>query len=178
MGRDKAFLKINGEALIERQLRLLEGVFRNVIIVTNSPQKYTGFKSVKIISDVIPGRGPLGGIYSGLLASDSFHNFVAACDMPFMNIKLIKHMITFKDAFDIVVPRIDGRYEALFAVYSKNCVKPIHEAFKKDNLRVRELFGKVRTKEITGGQIKRFGDPKVLFMNVNTKKDLCRMSAC
>jgi molybdenum cofactor guanylyltransferase len=191
MGRDKAFLKINGEALIERQLRLLKGVFRNIIIVANSPQKYADLKSVnpvreqtafsngvKMVRDVISGRGPLAGIYSGLLASGSFYNFVVACDMPFINAGLIKYMITLKDGFDIVVPRIGGKYEALFAVYSKNCARPISEAIKKDRLTVRGLFADVRVRELAGDEIMKFGDADTIFMNVNTKKDLCRIRAC
>jgi len=178
MGRDKAFLKINGEALIEKQLRLLKGVFRNIIIVTNSPQKYAGFKSVKIVRDVISGRGPLVGIYSGLLASESCYNFVVACDMPFINAKLIEYMITLKDGFDIVVPRIEGKYEALFAVYSKNCVRPINEAIEKDRLTVRGLFADVRVRELAGDEIMKFGDADTIFMNMNTKEDLCRIRAC
>ncbi|MDP3786541.1 MAG: molybdenum cofactor guanylyltransferase, partial [Candidatus Omnitrophota bacterium] len=103
---------------------------------------------------------------------------VVACDMPFINTGLIEYMITLKDGFDIVVPRIGGKYEALFALYSKNCVKSICEAVEKDRLTVRGLFADVRVRELAGEEIMKFGDVDTMFMNMNTKEDLCRIRAC
>ncbi|MBI5124590.1 MAG: molybdenum cofactor guanylyltransferase, partial [Candidatus Omnitrophica bacterium] len=175
---DKAFLKIGGNPIIRRQLGVLRNIFKKIIVVTNSPDHYKHFKNIKIISDVVRDKGPIGGIYSGLIASDAFHNFVVACDMPFMDAKLIKYLITLKNGFDIVVPSIEGKYETLFAIYSKNCIKPICEALENNNLSMKGLLNKVRVKEITRDEIIKFGDANAMFMNVNTKDDLCRTLAC
>jgi len=175
---DKAFLKIDNETMISRQLMVLKQIFKEIIIVTNSTNSYKDTKGVTIISDIIQERGPIGGIYSGLLASGSFYNFVVACDMPFINAELIEYMITLRDGFDIVVPHIGGKYEALFSIYSKNCIRPINQAMEKDRLTVRELFAGVRVRELAGEEIMRFGDADTIFMNVNTKEDLCRIRAC
>ena len=167
MGFDKAFIEIEGVPLIKRQLRLLGRVFKRVIIVTNSPRKYR-LRTVKVIQDIIPGQGPLGGIYAGLIASSSFYNFVAACDMPFLNEALIRHMIKERDSFDVVVPRLKKGYESLFAIYSKNCIMPIHKTIASKNLRIRDFFKKVKVKEIKEAEVRRFGKPDILFMNINT----------
>lgn len=175
---DKAFLKIDNETIIDGQLKILKQIFKEMIVVTNSANSYKDIKEVTVIPDIIRERGPIGGIYSGLLASHSFYNFVVACDMPFINAKLIEYMITLKDGYDIVVPRIEGKYEALFSIYSKNCVRPISEAIEKGRLTVGELFTDVRVREVAGDEIMKFGDADTIFMNVNTKEDLCRIRAC
>src|SRR3989338_6690686 len=119
---DKAFLKIAGEPIIKRQLKVLKKIFKEVIIVTNSKDRYKGLKGVKMIPDILPERGPLGGIYSGLLASRDRYNFFVSCDMPFINEALIKHMIDTKDNYDIIIVKKDKKFHPLFGIYSKNCI--------------------------------------------------------
>lgn len=174
-GKDKAFITIKGASLIKKQIKLLKKIFKRVIIVTNNPDKYK-FKGVKVIRDVIPGLGPLSGIHSGLLASATNYNFVVGCDMPFLSPGLIKYMISKAKGFDIVVPKLKKGYETLFAVYSKNCIAPISSILSKDNFKVRQLFKKVKVKEIREREIKKFGSPETIFFNINTLQDLCKIT--
>lgn len=175
LGYDKAFIKIKGASLIKRQLNTLKKLFKNLIIVTNNPDNYR-FKGIKVIPDIIPNRGPLSGIYSGLMASNTLYNFVLACDMPFINSELIKYMIKSKDKFDAVVPKLKKGYETLFAIYSRNCLPIIYETINKNNFKVRNIFSKIKLKKIGEQEISKFGDPGILFMNINTKDDLCKIS--
>lgn len=171
MGYDKALIEIEGVTLIKRQLKLLKRFFKEIIIVTNSPQKYR-LRGVKLIKDIIRGKGPLGGIYSGLIASSSFYNFVFACDMPFINSGLIKYMVSLKDNFDAVVPKPKKGYEPLFAIYSKDCIPKIRAIMRTGNLKVLNLFKKIKIRELKKKELSRFRDPLSLFMNINTKEDL------
>ena len=174
MGFDKAFIKLKGRPLIERQIKVLKSIFQKIIIVTNKPNDYK-FKRVKAVKDIMAGRGALSGIYTGLIASDSFYNFVIACDMPNLNLKLIKYMLRQKGAFDVVVPHIKKGYETLFAIYSKDCIMPIYKTIISENLRIRNFFKKVNVREIKEDDVKRFGSPNILFMNINTPSDLTRI---
>ena len=176
-GSDKAFIKIEGTPLIKKQIKLLKKIFKKIIIVINNPNKYQ-IRGAKVIRDVIPGRGPLSGIHAGLLASNSFYNFVVGCDMPFINSEFIRYLSSKKRGFDIVVPKLKKGYETLFAIYSKNCISPIRKILNKENLRVRQLFKKVKVKEIYAKEIKRFAAPEILFMNINTARDLCKITTC
>ena len=88
MGTDKAFLKLAGVPLIEHVLQALRGIVDRIIIVTNSPAAYASYDAL-VVTDAFDKRGPLTGIYSGLLNSTDTYNFVAACDMPFLNPRLI-----------------------------------------------------------------------------------------
>lgn len=170
MGYDKAFIKLDGLSLVNRQLKILRKIFKKIIIVTNNPDRYK-FNGIQIVSDIISHRGPLSGIYSGLVSSDSFYNFVVACDMPFINTRLIKYMDRLKKGFDIVAPRVKNGYETLFAIYSKNCILPIYDILHSDNFRITGLFDKLKLKIIGEQEMIKFGDPKILFMNINTQED-------
>lgn len=173
-GSDKAFIEIEGKPLIKRQVNFLKKIFENIIIVTNNPQKYE-FRDIKIVCDVVKDRGPLAGIYSGLVNSDSFYNFVFSCDAPFLNADLIKYMISLKSGFDAVVPKLIKGYETLFAIYSKNCLLPISECLNANNLRVANFFAKIKLKELNEAEISQFGNPKVIFTNINTQDDLIKL---
>jgi len=169
---DKAFLKIGRNAIIKRQLKILKEIFKEIFIVTNSPNKYRNVKEVSVITDTIPHQGPLGGIYSGLMASDSFYNFVVACDMPFINGELIKYMIKNKDGYDVIIPKIDKKRHPLFGIYSKDCIHIIEKMLKDGRLKISNMFPKVKTHFILKKVAGRF-DKKILsLININTKEDL------
>lgn len=174
--RDKAFMEIGGEPLIKRQLRLLKKDFKKIIIVANAVDKYKAFKGVRVIPDVAADRGPLGGIWSGLLASPDRYNLVLACDMPFIDPHVIKYMRLKAAGYDVVVPRIDGRYEPLFGIYSKSCLRFIKPLLDKKDLKIRGFFSKVKVKEIGRKEMSRFGDPDKIFMNINTPDELVRLN--
>ncbi len=171
-GQDKAFIRINNQFLINRQLRLLKRDFKKIIIVTNSPQKYKSLKGVRVITDFVPHQGPLGGIYSGLLSSETFYNFVVACDMPFINEALIKYMLKNSDNYDAVIPRVDGQNHPLFGVYSKKCLAVIKKLLPENKLRVSDIFPQLKMRFILRREIERFDRRLLSIVNINSKKDL------
>ncbi|MDP2938929.1 MAG: molybdenum cofactor guanylyltransferase [Candidatus Omnitrophota bacterium] len=172
MGFDKAFIKIEGMPIIKRELSLLKKIFKEVIIVTNGLDKYRGFKKVSIIKDVIPERGPLGGIYSGLISSNSLYNFVVACDMPFINEALIKYMIKNKESYDIILPKINGRYHPLFGIYNKRCLPIIKHMLEQNRLKISDIFLKLKCYFISRKKIEEFDQGLLSLVNINTKDDL------
>ncbi|MBU2102706.1 MAG: molybdenum cofactor guanylyltransferase [Candidatus Omnitrophota bacterium] len=176
-GRDKAFLKINNEPFIERQIRLLKKIFKKIIIVTNSSERYRVVRGVTIVCDIIPHLGPLGGIYSGLTASSSFCNFVVACDMPFLDTGFIEHMHREYYGYDAVVPRINGKYEPLFAFYSKRCRIVIRQLLDEKIFKMSELCSRIRVREITEEEIRHCAVGEKMFTNINTEKDFAYVYA-
>ncbi len=175
LGRDKIVETVGNISLLERVIFYLSLFSRDIIIVTASEQslpQFIGYPKLRIIADTYPGKGPLGGIYTGLVASDSLYNLVVAGDMPFLNQALLHYMIQLCDDFDLVVPRLGSMVEPLHAVYSKGCLAPIENLFKQGNLKVSDLLTLVRVRYVEAEEINQF-DPKHLsFFNINTEADL------
>ncbi len=170
-GRDKALVKIDGIPIIKRQIKILADIFKTVIVVTDNTRRYR-LKGVKIIRDIIPEKGPLGGIYSGLLASDSFYNFVIACDMPFINERLVKYMIKNIKNFDIFLPKIGNKFHPLCGIYSKNCISVIRQGLTQDRLKVSDIFSKSKVKFISKKKLQSFDKKLFCLENINTPEDI------
>jgi len=170
MGRDKAFLKLAGIPLIEHVLLSLKGVFQDIIIVTNAPQSYKAY-GVTVTTDVFDKRGPLTGIYSGLLRSTDEYNFVVACDMPFLNPRLIAFMTGLAPGYDVVVPAVGGFYEPLHAVYNRGLVPIIEEQIRRERQRIQELFAGLRVRYVPEQELDRFDRSRMSFKNLNTPQE-------
>ena len=170
MGGDKAFLPFPVRPLIEITLANLSGLFAELIIVANKLEPYLRY-GVKTVADIVPERGPLGGIYTGLLSSDTMYNFIVACDMPFINQDLIRYMVQRIDDFDVVIPMYNDRFEPLCAVYSKKCIKSIEEELSKGNLKIRDFFQQAKVKTISQKEIVKFDPQGLSFKNINTPED-------
>ncbi len=84
MGQDKAFLKMGTTTIIEYQLQRLRPLFAEILLSTNSPEKFVHL-GLETVQDFVPDRGPLVGIYSSLLRARYPHLFAIACDMPFIS---------------------------------------------------------------------------------------------
>ena len=176
--KDKALETISKRTLLEQvvfQLSLLYGDIPIVIASGRRSPQLAGYTRLRMACDIYPGKGPLGGIYSGLKASDSFYNLVVACDMPFLNRDLLLYMVEAAIGFDLVVPRLGNLIEPLHAVYTKECLAPIEHLLEKDNLSVRGLFPMVRVRYVEAEEIERFDSEHLSFFNVNTRADLERV---
>ncbi len=175
LGQDKALEIIGNGSLLERVVFHLSFFNSDILVVTALKQSYPqlgGYPKLKVVTDIYLNKGPLGGIYTGLKASNSFYNLVVACDMPFLNQALLHYMVQISAGFDLVVPRLGDMVEPLHAVYSKGCLTPIESLLKQGNLGVRQLFTLVRLRYVEAEEINRF-DPKHLsFFNINSQADL------
>lgn len=171
MLRNKALLQVGQKTIIEREIEVLSTLFSRITVVTNAPESHK-HPGVNLVSDLVPGKGPLGGIYSGLIASKDEYNFVVGCDLPFLNAALISHMIEMTNGHDIVVPKFKGFVEPLHAVYSNHCLIPIERQLSRNELRIQCLFGEVKVRYIKQSDIKRCDPKGIAFFNVNTEDDL------
>lgn len=172
IGEDKAFLEFEGKRLVEWVITSLKEVGEEIIIVANEPEKFNSL-GLKVVKDVLPGIGPLVGLYSGLLSSHLEYNFVCGTDMPFLSPSLIKYMLGQGQGCDVVLPRIGSRVEPLCAVYKRSCLSSIAEVIKEgEKLSLRSFFDRVKIRYIKEDEVIPFGLPKKLFFNINTREDM------
>lgn len=177
LGRNKALEKIGGKSLLERVILNLGSQANGILVVTATDLSLPEIEtksSIRLVTDVRPEKGPLVGIYSGLLASDQLYNLVVACDMPFLNGQLLDYMVREAGGYDIVVPRINNMVEPLHAVYSRKCLPAIEEMLNSGDFRVNDLFKKVKVRYISTEEIDRFDPDHLSFFNVNNKADFKR----
>jgi len=171
MGGNKAFSEIRGERIIDHTVDLLQKIYNQVILVTNEPLKYS-YLDLEIVLDLIPESGPLVGIYTGLFYSSHSYSFITACDMPFLNRKVIEYMLTIKKNYDVVIPHLSDGYHPLHALYSKRCIKFIKEQIREDNLKITDFFNRVKVREVPSDEIISLDPDLRSFLNINTPKDL------
>ncbi|MCS7228345.1 MAG: molybdenum cofactor guanylyltransferase [Endomicrobia bacterium] len=182
-GVNKALLKLGQKTIIEIIINKCKNIFEKIIIVVKNNKQLKEFTNylntkIKIVKDLYPQCSSLTGIYSGLIYSESYYNFVLASDMPFVNAELIKYMINIvEENIDVVIPRRNNcllpnmGYETLHAIYSKNCAIHIENQIKNKIFKIINFFPKINLKEIKEETIKQF-DPQLLsFFNINTSKD-------
>lgn len=171
MGHNKALLDFGGEPLIARLARQMQTWFAQTVVVTNTPDVYE-FLQLPMAGDRTPGLGPLGGLEAGLTASRYEHAFFVACDMPFVNEGLVRHLLSLAPGHDIVVPQVDGEFEPMHAVYARTCLPAIAANLEARRLRLLSIFHDVRVRKVDETEIRPFGDPERLFFNCNTPEDL------
>ena len=177
LGHDKTLETVGNRSLLQWVIFHLSSFNSDIIIVTAKEQSFLQFidyPKLTIVADTYLGKGPLGGIYTGLAVSDSFYNLVVACDMPFLNRALLSYMIQISANFDLVAPRLGNMVEPLHAVYSKGCLTAIEYLLKQGNLRIAELLNLVRVRYVEAEEINRFDPNHLSFFNVNTEADLER----
>ncbi|MEA1964645.1 MAG: molybdenum cofactor guanylyltransferase [Candidatus Aerophobetes bacterium] len=171
MKKEKALLEIGKKQAIELIIEKLKVVFDDVLIIGSSSFNYR-FSGVRAREDMVSEKGPLGGIYTGLLISESKYNFICACDMPFLNVNLLRFIISEVDDTDIVIPVVKGFVEPLHAIYSKRCLPAIKSHLEAKDLKVKNFFPEVKCKYLPEDRITKYDPPLLSFSNLNTPQML------
>ena len=176
LGRNKALQVIGGKSLIRWVVDRLVTLSTEIIIATARGEAIpcSSTATITTVADIYPDKGPLGGIYSGLIASSGPRAIVVSCDTPFLSTGLLEYMTRLSPTFDVVVPRIKDEVEPLCAVYSKNCVAPIRGLLQQNELRIIELFPMVKVRYVEEDEIDNFDPEHLSFFNINTQADLER----
>jgi len=178
LGRCKLSEALCGKSLIEHVIGRLEPISNQILIVTAEKQsKLLITCKAEVVTDLYPGKGPLGGIYTGLLASKAPYSLIVGCDMPFININLLRYMISMTQEFDAIVPRLEmDKIEPLHAIYSRRCTDIIQTQLEHEHLKISQAFEKLCIRYVEREECTRF-DPYLLsFFNINSPADLRRAS--
>jgi len=173
MGRPKAALLIDGETLLDRQIRLLRLVARRVAVV-GGPPKSSKYFNVPLVPDLVTGRGPLAGIHTALLETRREFNFVLGCDLPFVNRRLLEWLAlrAIASGSDVTVPRSrEGRLQPLCAVYRRRALYAVRTSLAAGENKPRSFFPKVRCIVISWQELARAGFQPSIFGNLNTPED-------
>ena len=173
MGEDKALKPFLGRPLIQRVIDRLTPIADELIVTTNRPTEY-GFLNLRLVADLKPGRGALGGLYTAIASAT--HPFVAvvACDMPFVSpifFEGARRLMVEKEA-DVVIAKTDEGYEPLHALYRREtCLPAIESAIDADQWKVIAWFPKVKVRELSAEETKSLDPSGLCFWNLNTPEE-------
>jgi len=177
MGSNKALLPAGEhETLVGRVVANLRVLSDDLILVSNSPELYADLP-VRHAADQFQGAGPLAGLHAGLLAARHPWVFVAACDMPLVDHRLVRYMMILTAGHDAVVPRIGESVEPLHALYSRACLPAIEARLLTDQRRVISFYPDVRVRYVDASEIAIFDRAGRTFSNANTPEDWERLKA-
>ena len=173
MGRDKAFVELGGEALIELVIERSADLGQaETILIANRPDAYRHL-GLPMFNDALPDKGSLGGIYTALLKAQSPAVLVLACDMPFISRELLRHMVRLIDeTIDIVVPRVEGYPQGMHAIYRQTCIKPIAAQLAADRLKIIRFYDQMRVRYLDEPDYAEFDPDGRSFANLNTPDEL------
>ena len=171
MGRDKALLEIGGQPLIQSAVNLLKAVTERVVIL--GPAEQYGFLGLPVLPDLVPSRGPLSAICTGLERSETDVNLFLACDMPLMQAPFLKLLVEKAAQADAVLMRLDdGSLEPLCAVYNRSCLSVVKANYDCGRFKLSDLFPDLRTRYLTESDLQHLGLDRGIFTNLNTPGDL------
>jgi len=163
----------NGMPIIQRSIGLLKEIFDEIIIVTNSPGEYTLYKEdCLIVTDILKGKGPLGGIHAGLTYTSKEAIFFVACDMPNLHNDIIRRQIKHFEGMncDALVPRVGTFLEPLHAVYKKSLKDKLGSFLRKgSDYSVRSFL---ETIKVSYWDLPADAFHRGIFRNINTLEDL------
>jgi molybdopterin-guanine dinucleotide biosynthesis protein A len=175
LGYNKILEIVGDRSLLEQVISCVASLSDEIIVVAAEGQiipRFEDYPDMRVMTDIYPGKGPLGGIYTGLKNSTSYCNLVVAADMPFLNCALMDYMLDLVDGVDLVAPRVSGQIEPLHAVYMRSCLSAIEKMIKEGVLGVHKLFSRVNVRYVEAAEIARFDPEQRSFFNINTDNDL------
>ena len=173
MGEDKALKPFLGRPLIQRVIERVTPVADEIIVTTNHPEDYS-FLSLRLIPDLKPGRGALGGLYTAIASATHPIVAVVACDMPFASSTLIEAAgkLLVEEEADVVIARSEEGYEPLHAIYRREtCLPAIEATIEADQWKVIAWFPQVKVRVLSDEEIKRHDPAGLAFWNVNTPEE-------
>ena len=173
MGRDKRRLRFDGEPFLDKTCELMNSLFEEVLVVTAEEDYDCSHLPVRLVTDKIPNKGSLGGLYTGLMEARNSLIFVVACDMPFLNKESIA-LVCLESRSDAVVVKLSTGMQPLHARYSKNCISLIEQMIYEGDLKIQNLLNRSELSvEIIQESLFDDIDPhRQSFMNINTPADL------
>jgi molybdopterin-guanine dinucleotide biosynthesis protein A len=173
-GRDKSRLVVDGRTIIVRQVGLLQRVVQEVLVVGHDPARFADLP-VRVVADVIPGAGALGGILTALESTTADRVVVVACDLPFLTEDLLRALVALAEDADGAWVETARGPEPLVACYRQSARLPIRAAITAGRLKAADLREHVTMRALTGAALSAFGSPDHLLDNLNTPEDYGRV---
>lgn len=176
-GSPKYKFMMDGKTFLERQIEELHLCSDEIFIVARDKDQAAQvqpFPNVTIITDIMKGLGPAGGVHAGAWQVRGDYFFVTACDMPFLSCKVISFLFSQALGCGGAVPVWDnGRFEPLCAVYSRSKVQDYYKTH--ENRRLSDLVENIQAHLVPVSKIRSIDPELNIFVNINDLKSLTEL---
>ena len=171
MGKPKYSLPFGSETLLQRSVRNLRGAVCPIVIVGAPDQDLPAIPNVLSIYDPVAGQGPLMGLMVGLKHVEDVSKWAmgTGCDMPFISNELVQCLQSHRTTeAEIVMPRIDGQYYPLCALYRTAIWRKAKLLLKKGERRLLALVDACRVQIVEQDALVQVDSDLRFLMNINT----------
>jgi molybdopterin-guanine dinucleotide biosynthesis protein A len=175
-GKPKGLELVGGERILDRLARVMTAALGEPpLLVANAPEAPSWREDLRTVSDIRPGFGAVGGIYTAVVAAPA-PVVCVAWDMPFVSESLIRALAEGLERSDAMLPQSGGRrgVEPLCAAYGPDCRDAIAASLSAGDLRAIGFHDRIRVGILPLEQVRALADPDLLFFNVNTADDLAK----
>ena len=171
-GSNKALALLQGKPLIKHAADTLAAIFKNCLLVTNTPEQYD-FLNMPMIRDRYKGLGPLAGIHAALLHITTPCAFVVACDMPNLSPELIRYLCSVNEQeYDVIIPWLASGQEPLFGIYHKKSMAVIESYLKRKDCQIIRALEDLQVRRVSEQEILAITRDLTCFKNINRPADL------
>jgi len=170
-GRDKSRLVVQGRTIIVRQVEVLQRVAAHVFIVAPDAERFSDV-GLPVYADRVAGAGAMGGVYTALEASPLDRVIVVACDMPFLDERLLTRLAELSEAADAAWVRTAHGPEPLLACYQRRARTAVLDAIQAGRLKLVDLIERIQVRELADEELATFGRVDELAANLNSPADL------
>lgn len=167
---------VGGERILDRLVNVMTAALGvPPLLVANSPEAQSWRPDLRVVPDVIPGAGSLGGIYTTVMEAPA-PVVCVAWDMPFVPAGLVEELANRLARYDAVLPESNGPrgVEPLAAAYGPACREAIRASLDAGDFRAVAFLPRISVGILPLADVGRYGDPELLFLNVNTAGDLAK----
>ena len=182
MGQEKASLLIAGEPLLARAVRLVEPFVASVAVVGKCKQ--AGALGLNLIEDRDFGvgneaggpQGPLVGIATSLLATQTDWNLILACDLPYLTSEWLGWFLELTNrpcrlGPQVILPCTSGGLEPLAALYRRECGEPIAAALARGIRKVTDALEQLRVEYVPESGWRHIDPEGRVLRNMNNPSD-------
>ena len=175
LGVDKALLSLGGAPLLQTVVQRVSQVCRRVIVAVDRPGRYRRLRlPARFVADASPGLGPLAGLQSGLRACSTGHALVVACDLPFLNVELLRYMAGLPRSYQALLPRSAGRDHPLHAVYARSCLPEVDALLAAGGGSMQQLLDRLDVRRLDERDLHQIDPDGLSLLNLNDEADLER----
>jgi molybdenum cofactor guanylyltransferase len=178
-GQPKGLARVGGVRIADLGLSALRGATSSQVVVANDPDAGRWFPGMRVVTDEVPGLGPLAGLSSALRAAGGAPVLVVAWDMPFVPAELLLELRRRGERGASAVVPVHGearQAEPLCAWYAAESLGVCTALLKAGARRAAALFDALpRAETLDDADLARFGAPSRLFTSVDSPDVLAEL---